>query len=457
MKKTEQKTVKTPVTTTGQVKEKETIIQVKRDMLEGVNTTIPNMSEYVCDATYTQIVADSKIADKQSKPQLKIALFGSITQDIRLNSRKKYGSIPDLAEDIKKRGLQTPIQVCKFQNEETNIWSYLPLDGNRRTQAVKYANDTLDAKITHVPIVLVPDNDIFKAGTKTRFISDIDPIKLNLFHYESDMNNEKSLPLNPVDKATIFYNLIEAGMTREQISERYNGISVSHISAQLHLYYADSQIQKLIEEGILSGTSAINVIKSVGQDAAKKAILTAKEMKLKKLKEAKEKQVKLEASKKEKEKNLLTKAQKIQAEKENAKKNGLTVLSPQIVKDIETIKEDSRELNQISEDLMDIEIDVLEQEKVVNKVTEKDIREVLKPKEQIVIVEKDVPLVVEKVKFNSDEKVIILGKFVENDKDLNLPRNDKMRKILENVCIYLQESDWTTETLKEVLINISKG
>lgn len=137
--------------------------------------------------------------------------------------RKEFSpeKIQELAASIRENGLIQPIIVRK-----SSLWGYELLAGERRFRAAK------ELGLTHIPAVI-------------REISDADMMK------QAIVENLQREDLNPIEEAESYQNLIDRGMTHDEIA-RVMGKSRPYISNLVRLLQLAAPVRQAVRQGDLS-------------------------------------------------------------------------------------------------------------------------------------------------------------------------------------------------------------
>jgi len=151
-----------------------------------------------------------------------------IPENIRSPGWDNLDSLKTLAASIKASGLEQPISVCPFPDDQAgpDKETHELVSGFRRYMACKKV-----LKWTKIPVVLKPK----KTSAKDRFVS-------------SMAENDGREDLSPMEEALAFKRAIEEhGMTASEIGKR-RGLSSAYISQRMALLKMPEEVQKAMEK-----------------------------------------------------------------------------------------------------------------------------------------------------------------------------------------------------------------
>ncbi|MHB8148482.1 MAG: ParB/RepB/Spo0J family partition protein [Vulcanimicrobiaceae bacterium] len=149
--------------------------------------------------------------------------------------------VKTLAESIKAVGVQVPIKV-RFTNGE-----FFLVDGESRLRA------TLLAIADGAPIKTIP------AVQEAKFVSEAERVAGLLTH-----NSGKRL--NQIERGEAFARLARFGWTETEIAQK-TGITPSYVTSILLLHAAPTTVKRLVLDGKVSSTVAIQAIRAHGDNA----------------------------------------------------------------------------------------------------------------------------------------------------------------------------------------------
>lgn len=202
------------------------------------------------------------------------AHVGSITRRDGWNNRFDFGEIEELAKSIKANGLLNPLRVKRIAGAAKDAkFQFELIDGDRRLTAlellVKNGHESNDG----VPVIIVDKGQ--------------DDLTSLIQMFEANTGK----PLLPLEEASAYQRMRDAGLTIKQICERVGRKQV-HVVATLALMTADSDVTEAIKEGSVNSTLAKKIAvhargdkvkqkelvaqaKAAGQDKAKKQAVKA--------------------------------------------------------------------------------------------------------------------------------------------------------------------------------------
>jgi ParB/RepB/Spo0J family partition protein len=152
-------------------------------------------------------------------------------------------SVRELANSIKAAGLKTPL-IVRFKDND--LWL---VDGERRLRAI---------------MLLVKEGVEFKtvkATLEDKNVSE-DQRLASVFEY-----NNQSKPLTQLEVGELFARLKGYGWTDEQIAER-RGITPTHVGNIMMLHAAPPAVKKVVNDGKISSTLALELIRDHGDKAS---------------------------------------------------------------------------------------------------------------------------------------------------------------------------------------------
>lgn len=156
-----------------------------------------------------------------------------------------------LASSIAENGVKEPLTVVWHDDK-----AYLT-NGHRRRAAALYARDTLGAEIVSLPV-----------QTEERYSSQTE-------HVLSMITRNSGKPLTPLEQARVYKRLFDLGMNETDIAKRV-GRSRQHVVDMLGLNAAPVEVTKMVRNGELSATLAVQTIAREG-DAATTTLTQAVE------------------------------------------------------------------------------------------------------------------------------------------------------------------------------------
>jgi len=162
------------------------------------------------------------------------------------NPRKDYSNVPDLAISMFGAGQLVPCEVrLSADGESATITA-----GHRRFRAAKYVNYHYDAWTKEGATGHRFDGLLCVAEPKG--LTDDGRLVRQLLQGEDNI----TIPLNPIEKAKAYKNLIDTyGWTRESIAKKI-GRSAQQVGETLKLLEAPKELQEAVEEGNMSATAA---------------------------------------------------------------------------------------------------------------------------------------------------------------------------------------------------------
>lgn len=162
------------------------------------------------------------------------------------NPRKDYTNIPDLAISMFNAGQLVPCEVRLSADGESAVITA----GHRRLKAAEYVNEHYDSWIKEGAAGHRFEGLLCVAEPKG--LTDDGRLVRQLLQGEDNI----CIPLNPIEKAKAYKNLIETyGWTREAIAKKI-GRSAQQVGETLKLLEAPKELQEAVEEGNMSATAA---------------------------------------------------------------------------------------------------------------------------------------------------------------------------------------------------------
>lgn len=158
------------------------------------------------------------------------------------NARVDYGNLQELADSIKNLGQLEPARGYKKYG--TN--KYILTDGHRRLAAIKLANEQ-GAKIPYVLLIHGSRNPVERL-------------------YEMAITGLGKKPLEPIEEASVYAKLREAGEKVEEIAVK-SGKSLPHIYTRIQLLDLDQEVQDMISKGDVSPTTALHIFRQCNSNA----------------------------------------------------------------------------------------------------------------------------------------------------------------------------------------------
>ncbi len=162
------------------------------------------------------------------------------------NPRKDYTNIPNLAVSMFNAGQLVPCEVRMGADGDSAILTA----GHRRLAAARYVNDhydewTKDGAVGH-------RFDGLLCVAEPKGLTDDARLVRQLLQGEDNI----TIPLNPIEKAKAYKNLIDTyGWTRESIAKKI-GRSAQQVGETLKLLEAPKELQEAVEVGNMSATAA---------------------------------------------------------------------------------------------------------------------------------------------------------------------------------------------------------
>lgn len=186
-------------------------------------------------------------------------LLGEIFIDDSFNTRGQINPIGvrDLANDIEKQGLISPVTVQTYHNPEKPQYKYRLLAGFRRAMAHR-----------------ILKRDKIVANIRTRELSDVDALYLNI------SENLIREDLGILQEARALERLKEMGCTLNEMANRL-GKSIGWVQPRMMLLNLPEIIQQEVDSGVLSQRH-IHELHAIKKNAGpERAIEAAKELKQK--------------------------------------------------------------------------------------------------------------------------------------------------------------------------------
>lgn len=178
------------------------------------------------------------------------------------NNRFDMGEIEELAKSIKAQkafdghGIINDIRVKRCNPARPDA-DFELVDGDRRLTAIE---------------LLIKRGEVFADGIPAK-IEAKDATDLDLRYKMFEANTGK--PLLPLEEASAYKSLREAGQTIKQICERVGRKQV-HVVATLALLDADAEVQDAVASGAVNSTMAKNIaVHARGDKAKQKELIDA--------------------------------------------------------------------------------------------------------------------------------------------------------------------------------------
>lgn len=204
---------------------------------------------------------ESKTKRLQRSGEVFLIPIDQVESDESRNFRDDYGDIEGLAESIKNAGQRRPILLKKLVGHEDH---YAVVDGFRRLRAIKLLVNC-GTDFPYVRAFLAPKNYSIEDAI-----------------FEQVIGNDGK-PLSKVEEGHVYKTLIGRGYKEKEISEK-TGKNISHVRVCIAIASLPKELQNNVSAGTLTGNTALEIYKSVGEDEQK-----AVEMLNKTLQEKKEK------------------------------------------------------------------------------------------------------------------------------------------------------------------------
>ncbi|TPI86393.1 hypothetical protein [Mesorhizobium sp. B2-8-9] len=122
-------------------------------------------------------------------------------------------------------------------------------DGHRRLFATQYAIEHLGAEIKSLPV-----------QTEDRYASEADRVF-------SQIVRNSGKPLRPIEQAKVFKRLVDLGWTESDIAQK-SGLTRQWVVDLLNLQAAPETMTRMVRDGSVSATLAVNALKQSAGDAA---------------------------------------------------------------------------------------------------------------------------------------------------------------------------------------------
>jgi len=152
-----------------------------------------------------------------------------------------------LRQSIRAQGVQNPLRVYEDGTVE---------DGNRRLFNINLLSDE-GHYIKDVPVIFVQRPDSVAEGVIRR------------------INLNEAQQFTPIEQARAFQKLRAAGMNNSRIASK-TPFTAMHVGNMLALWDAGEDVHKLVEDGKISATTAVDTIRSYGVDVVFEAVSLAK-------------------------------------------------------------------------------------------------------------------------------------------------------------------------------------
>lgn len=179
----------------------------------------------------------------------------SIGRRAGFNPRIDFGEVAELAKSIQANGLLQPLRVRGVlpTDEQPEGKFYVLVDGDRRLTAVELLMEQGEQFADGVPVIIVP---------KTQ-----DDVTALVQMFEANTGK----PFTPVEEATAFQRMRDAGMSVKDIAARC-GRSECHISDTLSLINATDELKSSIQK--IGSVKAKAIAVAAGGDAETEKQLT---------------------------------------------------------------------------------------------------------------------------------------------------------------------------------------
>ncbi|HYF87131.1 ATP-binding protein [Azospirillum sp.] len=151
-----------------------------------------------------------------------------------------------LRQSIMAHGVQSPLRVYEDGTVE---------DGNRRLFNVNLLSDE-GHRINDVPVIFVQHPDSVAEGVIRR------------------INLNEAQQFTPIEQARAFQKLRAAGMNNSRIASK-TPFTAMHVGNMLTLWDAGEDVHRLVEDGKISATTAVDTIRSFGVDVVFEAVSLA--------------------------------------------------------------------------------------------------------------------------------------------------------------------------------------
>lgn len=184
-----------------------------------------------------------------------------LTLDEGFNERVNFGDITQLAEDIEANGLETPFKIRKVKGEET----ILIVHGHRRKEAIDLL---IEQGRWHDEEGNIKPVDCYAEANGT---TEFDRLA-------GQLSSNTGLAYNLLEKAGVYQRLLalDPSLKPADLSRRF-GETKQAVSDALRLARDGcKELHKAVHKGKLAASTAITLIKQVGEDhAAQKEALNA--------------------------------------------------------------------------------------------------------------------------------------------------------------------------------------
>jgi len=168
-----------------------------------------------------------------------------LEEDLK-NPRRDFSSVPDLAISLFNAGQLVPCEVRLSADGESAVITA----GHRRLKAAKYVNEHYDAWTKEGAVGHRFDGLLCVAEPKG--LTDDGRLVRQLLQGEDNI----TIPLNPIEKAKAYKNLIDVyKWTKESIAKKI-GKSAQQVGETLKLLEAPKELQDAVEVGNMSATAA---------------------------------------------------------------------------------------------------------------------------------------------------------------------------------------------------------
>jgi ParB family transcriptional regulator, chromosome partitioning protein len=168
--------------------------------------------------------------------------------NVREKDAAYQARVRNIANSIKENGFFSDRPLSVFTAKEDGQDIIYITDGHTRFDAVKLAISE-GVEIEQVPAVTAP------AGTSMEDLT----IKL--------VKSNEGQHLAPLEIAKVCKRLVDYGMEEEVIADRL-GFTSKYVSDLLSLIGAPSKVRKMVADGTVSATAAIDTLKKHGDKAA---------------------------------------------------------------------------------------------------------------------------------------------------------------------------------------------
>ena len=188
-----------------------------------------------------------------------------LEEDLK-NPRKDYSNVPDLAISLFGAGQLVPCEVRLSADGESAVITA----GHRRLRAAKYVNEHYDAWTKDGATGHRFDGLLCVAEPKG--LTDDARLVRQLLQGEDNI----CIPLNPIERAKAYKNLIDTyKWTRESIAKKI-GKSAQQVGETLKLLEAPKELQTAVEDGQMSATAASRATRATPEKRQKAVEKAAK-------------------------------------------------------------------------------------------------------------------------------------------------------------------------------------